>query len=645
MGRCGLAANVGVDGAGTGEATRHLAERQPTMPMPNLGANLVAMFNRSATTGGERPFLWAKVDGAYRSWSWIRVRREAELLARCLAARGIVPGERVLILAENRPEWCVADLAVLIAGAVTVPAYTTSTTDDLAYLLAHAEVAAVICSGHALAKRLLPAVAQSATVRMILFIDGDRIGDVPVASLTWDEGLTHGSAAPSLDHAASLCGQDLACFIYTSGTGGRPKGVMLTHGNILANLRGAWGLLERIGLGEEVFLSFLPLSHAYEHTAGQFLPIAMGAQIYYAEGAETLSANLVEARPTILTCVPRLYEVLRQRIVNGIQRQGGMSRRLFSLTLELGQKRYLSGSLAPHLAAVDLLLDRLVRRKVRQRFGGRLKAMVSGGAPLNFDVGLFFHALGLPVLQGYGQTESSPVISANLPGRAKLDTVGPALNGVELRIAEDGEILVRGDLVMRGYWKDEEATAQVLRDGWLHTGDIGELDCDGYLKITDRKKDMIVNSGGDNISPARVEGILLLQPEIGQALIYGDRRPHLVALIVPHQEFVRGFARKHRCEPDLGTLAENVEFKAAVGEAVDRTNRALSPIERVRRFHLMPEAFSVENGFMTPTMKLRRHLIIKAYPELLEGLYGAGKPPRPSGSAAPRAGSGAVLEL
>ncbi len=374
-----------------------------------------------------------------------------------------------------------------------------------------------------------------------------------------------------------------------------------------------------------MFLSFLPLSHAYEHTAGQFLPIAMGAQIYYAEGAETLSANLTEARPTILTCVPRLYEVLRQRIVGGVQRQGGYRARLFDLALELGRRRYHRGGLPPHLAVIDLLLERLVRSKVRERFGGRLKAMVSGGAPLNLDVGLFFHALGLPVLQGYGQTEASPVISANLPGRAKLDTVGPALDGVELKIAEDGEILVRGDLVMRGYWKDADATAQALRDGWLHTGDIGALDADRYLTITDRKKDMIINSGGDNIAPARVEGVLLLEPEIGQVLICGDRRPHLVALIVPHQEFVRNFARTHRCEPDLGELASNTEFKAAIGEAVRRTNAALSPIERVRRFAIMPEAFSVENGFMTPTLKLRRHLIVNAHQQLIESLYGSGK--------------------
>ena len=274
------------------------------------------MFRRSAAAGGDQPFLWAKAQGTYAPWSWRRAEEEAGLLARCLAELGVGAGERVLIVSENRPEWCVADLAILMAGAITVPAYTTSTTDDFAYLLGHAEAKAVICSGHHLAKRLLPAVAQSPSVRLILFMEPlDEVGALPVSALSWADALTLGRKAAPVDHADRLGADDLACFIYTSGTGGRPKGVMLTHGNIIANLRGAWGLLERIGLAREVFLSFLPLSHAYEHTAGQFLPIAMGAQIYYAEGADTLSTNMVEARPTILTCVPRLYEVLRQRIV------------------------------------------------------------------------------------------------------------------------------------------------------------------------------------------------------------------------------------------------------------------------------------------------------------------------------------------
>ena len=596
------------------------------MATPDLGANLVAMFRRSAARRDDAPFLWAKENGAYRPWSWRRAAEEAARLARCLARMGVERGDRVLLVAENRPEWCIADLAVLTAGAITVPAYTSNTIEDHAYLLEHSEAKAVICSGPKLARALLPAVSRFQSVRFALSMEPlADTGSLKVPALSWAEALALGDAAPAVDHAEALGRDDIACLIYTSGTGGRPKGVMQSHRNIMANIRGAWALLERIGLGQEVFLSFLPLSHAYEHTAGQFFPIALGADIYYAEGAETLSTNLVEARPTILTCVPRLYEVLRHKIVAGVDRQGGLPARLFHLAVELGQRRYREGRLPLHLAPVDGVLDRLVRRKVQARFGGRLKAMVSGGAPLNFDVGLFFHALGLPVLQGYGQTEAAPVISVNVPGHVKLDTVGPPLEGVEARTAEDGEILVRGELVMRGYWKDPEATALALRDGWLHTGDIGEIDADGCIKITDRKKDIIVSSGGDNVAPARVEGVLLLEPEIGQALVYGDRRPHLVALIVPHQEFLKRFARQHQCAADLAQLAEHPGLKAAIGEAVKRANRILSPIERVRRFHIMPEMFGIENGLLTPTLKLRRPLIVKAYRELLESLYAPAK--------------------
>jgi long-chain acyl-CoA synthetase len=596
------------------------------MTTPDLGANLVAMFQRSAARRGEAPFLWAKQEGSYRAWSWHRAAREIATLARCLADLGLAPGDRVLLVAENRPEWCIADLAVLSAGGVTVPAYISNTSEDHAYLLEHSGAMGVICSGPQLAKWLLPAVAQARGVRFLVTMDPlPDTASTSVPVLSWQEAMARGESAPEVDFGSRLTRSDLACLIYTSGTGGRPKGVMLSHGNIMANLAGAWHLLEILGIGDEVFLCFLPLSHAYEHTAGQFLPIGMAAEIYYAEGVETLSTNLVEARPTILTCVPRLYEVMRHKITTSVDRQGGLHARLFHLAVDLGKRRLEAGSLPLHLRLVDALLDPIVRRKVRMRFGGRLKAMVSGGAPLNPDVGRFFQALGLPVLQGYGQTEAAPVVSVNLPGRARIETVGPPLQGVEVKIAEDGEILVRGEIVMQGYWKDPEATAKALRDGWLHTGDIGVIDPDGFIRITDRKKDIIVNSGGDNIAPARVEGVLLLEPEVGQALVFGDQKPHLVALVVPHHDFTKKFARMHGCKPDMPELAQNPAFKAAIGEAVGRANRRLSSIERVRKFQVMPEPFSIENGYLTPTMKLRRHLIIDAHKDLLERLYASGR--------------------
>ncbi|MBM3572377.1 MAG: long-chain fatty acid--CoA ligase, partial [Alphaproteobacteria bacterium] len=418
---------------------------------------------------------------------------------------------------------------------------------------------------------------------------------------------------------------DIACLIYTSGTGGNPKGVMLSHRAILTNCLGAEHVIQRLGLGENVFLSFLPLSHSYEHTAGQFFPISIGAQIYYAEGAEGLSTNFLEAKPTIVAAVPRLYEVLHGRIVKGVERAPPFKRKLFHKALEIGTKRYHDlASLTLSERLLDIVLERLVRAKVRERFGGRLKAFVSGGAPLNVEIGVFFTALGLRILQGYGQTEASPVISCTPPDKVKIHMVGPPLTGVEVKIADDGEILVRGDLLMNGYWGEREATADTLKDGWLHTGDIGRLDEDGFLQITDRKKDIIVNSGGDNVSPARVEGFLTLQPEIGQAMVFGDKRPHLVALIVPDAEWLKTWAAAQNQTADLAQLAGDTALHAALADVVKRVNEGLSQIERVRHFMIAPEPFTTDNGQMTPTLKIRRHKIKAVYGPKLEALYERG---------------------
>ncbi len=417
---------------------------------------------------------------------------------------------------------------------------------------------------------------------------------------------------------------DTAAIIYTSGTGGAPKGVMLHHGAILHNCEGAREAIEEIGLGNEVFLSFLPLSHSYEHAAGQFLPIFLGAEIYYAEGAEMLVKNMGEARPTLMISVPRLYDVISSRIQIDVRKAGGVKEKLFNKAIALGRKRYLNGgSLTWVERFQDVFLEKLVRNKARARFGGRLKAMVSGGAPLNPEIGIFFKALGLPIIQGYGQTESAPVVSINRPSRAKMHTVGPPLANTEVRIAEDGEILVRGELVMQGYWRDPDLTARTVRDGWLYTGDVGIIDEDGHLLITDRKKDIIVNSGGDNIAPQRVEGMLTLEPEIAQAMVVGDRRPHLVGVIVPDAEWSRTWAVENGREYDPPALAGDRAFQGAMMAVVDRVNRNLSTIEKVRRIVVAPTPFSINNGQITPTLKLRRHKIVETYGPALDALYGA----------------------
>ena len=596
------------------------------MAVPDLGSNLVELFERTAKRQAAAPFLWAKRDGAYHPWTWQRVAGEARILARALSARGVGAGDRVLVVAENRPEWAIADLAIMTAGAITVPAYTTNTTQTHAYLLNHSEAAAAVVSTDRLARPLLPALAQAPALKLVVAMEPlSEAEQLTVPVLSWAEALALGeqTAVATSDPVATLARDDLACFIYTSGTGGNPKGVMLTHGNILTNVAGALAVLETLDLSaEEVFLSFLPLSHAYEHTAGQFLPMAVGAQIYYADGLEALASNFVEVRPTVVACVPRLYEVMRQRILRMTARQSGLKAKLFAKTIELGSKAYErpeAMSLAQR--ALNRLLDKLVRDAVRARFGGRIKALVSGGAALHYDVALFFAALGVPLFQGYGLTECAPVISVNGPGATRLHTVGRPIPGMEVRIAEDGEILARGPSVMRGYWRDDVGTSQVLRDGWLHTGDIGVIDRDGFLQITDRKKDIIVTSGGDNVAPQRVEGVLALQPEIDQAIVYGDGQPHLVALIVPDAEFAKAYARRNGLQPELAQLVQHKDFERALGEAVTRANESLSVIERVRHFRLMAEPFTIEKGTMTPTLKLRRQLIYGVHKGLFESMY------------------------
>lgn len=592
--------------------------------------SLTAMVLDQAESLGDKPLLWAKRGGEWRSWSWRETVRDMLALAGGLVALGLVPGDRVMLVSENRPEWVIADLAIMAAGGITVPSYTTNTPAHHLHILNNSGARFIIVSTRALAEKVLAAAWQAANPPQVITLERPRLaqasGQAPIA---WERVTALGA-----DSAVSIRARiratrrtDTACLIHTSGTAGAPKGVMLSHGAILANCLGAVRLLATLGLGNEVFLSFLPLSHAYEHTAGLYFPLALGAQIYYAEGLDQLMDNLAEVRPTVMTAVPRLYESLHARLLRLMRRERPWKARLFFRAVVLGQRRIEKGRLSLRESLLDILLDLLVRRKIRARFGGRLKALVSGGAPLPYEIGVFLSALGLPLLQGYGQTETAPLISCNPPRRVRLDTVGPPVAGVAVRLAGDGEICVQGELLMQGYWNDADATAQAIHplpgaDGlWLHTGDIGEIDPDGYIRITDRKKDIIVNSGGDNIAPQRIEGLLTLQEEIAQAMVYGDRRPHLVALIVPAEDFAADWARRHRRAFALETLVVNAEFRTAIGAAVDRLNRTLPSYEKIRRFALIPTPFSVENGLLTPTLKIRRHKVLQQYGPVLAGLY------------------------
>ncbi len=575
--------------------------------------NLAAMFFEQVDRLGDRPFLWVKRGAAYQSLSWGDTAARVTPLARGLLAQGVEKGDRVVLVSENRPAWLVADIAIMSIGAITVPAYTTNTSNDHLHILHDSAARGAIVSTRRLAEQLLPAALKSPDMEFVIAMDPPELSqELNFNLLHLDDVIEQGQQGHEniVEMAAQASPEDTACIIYTSGTGGLPKGVMLSHLNILSNCKGARDRLAELGLKNEVFLSFLPLSHSYEHMAGQFFPMTIGAEIFYAQGAETLAANMLEARPTLMTAVPRLYETLHQRITLGVRKAGGLKEKMFNATLKLGTRRYQDpGGMGLVDNLKDGLLDKLVRNKVRARFGGRLKALVSGGAPLNPEIGMFFTALGLRILQGYGQTETSPSVSVNRPGDMKLHTVGPPLKDVEVKIADDGEILVRGDLVMQGYWNNEEATRDTIRDGWVYTGDIGLIDEDGHLQITDRKKDIIVNSGGDNISPQRVESILTIEPEIAQAMVYGDKHSHLVAVLVPDADWLAG----------LGADGEKAE--KALAPVLEKVNQSLSNIETVRRFILADEPFTTENALLTPTMKIRRHKIKEIYGKALEALY------------------------
>jgi long-chain acyl-CoA synthetase len=595
--------------------------------------NLVTMFLDRADDHGERPFLSRKRDGEWQAQSWAQCRDKVASLSAALINLGIKPGDRVMLVSENRPEWCLADLAIMAAGAITVPAYTTNTTADHSHILGNSGARAVIVSNTKLAATLLPAVADSDKCRIVIGID--HLKDAQRGTLAihqWDAMLTSRANDLLADRVAvraradALERHNIACIIYTSGTGGSPRGVRQHHGAIMRNIAGAMTVIEQdFYPGEpvgELFLSFLPLSHAYEHTAGQFMPMGMGGQIAYCEGLEKLAANIEEARPTFMVVVPRLFEVLRMRIAKQIEKQGGVAVTLLNQALRLARKEARGESFNIAERALDAVLERTIRKSIRAKFGGRLKGMVAGGAPLNPEVGIFFAAIGIAILQGYGQTEAGPVISCNRPrARLKMHTVGPPLAGVEVKIASDGEILVRGELVMDGYWANDVESHRVLQDGWLYTGDIGHLDKDGHLVITDRKKDIIINDKGDNVAPQRVEGMLTLQDEIAQAMVSGDKRPYLVGVVVPEAEWALAWARDKGMPADLHKLAHEPEFQRAMMAAVDRVNSRLSVVEKVRRVIIANEAFTTENQQMTPSLKIRRHVLKKVYGERLDKLY------------------------
>ena len=588
--------------------------------------SLVQLFFQRADELEEKPFLAAKRDGAWHSLSWQEAARQICQLASALRGMGLQDGDRVVLVAENRPEWAIADLAIMAADCITTPAYTTNTERDHEHILQDSGARAVIVSNAKLAASLLTAILQTGRAEHVISMEplnSAQAGNFQ--NHDWADLIAGDDAAARAEIDARIARtsrQDPACIIYTSGTSGAPRGVLLHHGAILRNVASAGEVLAGdFGWENERFLSFLPLSHALEHTAGLYLPIGLGAEIWFAEGLDKLASNIEEARPTFMVVVPRLFELLRGRIVKQVEKQGRVANFLLDQALNLAERRAAEkrGLLD---WPVEKLLEVTLRPKIRDKFGGRIKALVSGGAPLNPEVGAFFETMGLVMLQGYGQTESAPVVSCNYPSAGiRLNSVGPPLRGVEVKIAEDGEILVRGELVMLGYWQNPAETAKTVINGWLHTGDIGHFDDGGRIVITDRKKDIIVNDKGDNVAPQKIEGMLTLQPEIAQAMVAGDRRPYLVGLIVPDAEWTLEWARANDEKFDLDDLQDLPAFRSAIRAAIDRMNSDLSVVEKVRQFAFADEPFSIDNGEMTPSLKIRRHQIRQRYGERMDALY------------------------
>jgi long-chain acyl-CoA synthetase len=560
--------------------------------------SLPQMMLELAVARQGKPMLRHWQAGAWRSVTWGEFAHRVAAVAAGLRAAGIGPGDRVLLVSENRPEFLIADTGLMAIGAVTVPTYTTNTPADHAHILRDSGARVAIVSTSALAAQVRQAAALAGGLDLLVTMepvpaDGARV-------IPWTElEATPADLGLLRAEAEQIPPGRLACLIYTSGTGGAPKGVMLPHRAMLSNREGVATIADKLRLEGETYLSFLPLSHSYEHTVGGFLLPSMGVEVVYSRGADRIAAEFQEIRPAVVTAVPRLFEVLRARILAGVEKEGGLKEKLFHRALALGLRRMDGPPLGLLERVQDAVLDRLVRQKVRQRFGGRLQAMVSGGARLDPDLSGFFLALGLPVIQGYGQTEAGPVVSVNMPWNNHRATVGPPLPGVEIQLAEDGELCIRGDLVMDGYWNQPAATDAAIRDGWLHTGDVAELS-EGRIRITDRKRDFIKTLGGDMVSPAKIESLLMAEPEIHQAVAAGEGQPGIVALLVPAD----GMADK-------------------VQAAVARVNAKLATIERIRKTATV-SPFTVENGQLTPTMKIKRRVVLEAHAAEVEALYARG---------------------
>jgi len=554
--------------------------------------NLYELYQSQADKFKDSPFLFRiNKDKSTNALTWVETSRQINILAQYLAKQSVSKGDRVMLLSEGRPEWMISDLSILAVNAITVPNYTTYTEKDFEYILNDCQPKGLIVSNTKLFDTVSSA-AKKINYNFKFIISFEEIENIlNINQLTETEQNNFTSEAKR---------KDPACIIYTSGTQGNPKGVVLSHGGILSNCEDAKNLVDKLEIKQPRFLTWLPLSHSYEHTV-QFVQISLGAQIYYSPIIEKLLENIKIAKPHVMTAVPRFYNNLYNKMSSSVKKSSVIKRSLFFKTLELGAKKFKKEKLSVFENILNKILDKIVRKKIINNFGGNLKAFVSGGGPLDKNVGLFLNSLGLKTLQGYGLTETSPVVSCNPVDDIRIDTVGKVFSNNLVKIADDGEILVKGENVMLEYWHNSKATAEVIQNGWLHTGDIGELDSEGYLKITDRKKDIIVTLGGDNISPSKIENLLCLHDEIEQAYVHGDNEKYLSCLLV---------------------LNKNIKLdNTQIQLLIDKTNKSLTAIEKIKKFKILDEEFTIENELLTPTMKIRRHKIKSKYKIELEKFY------------------------
>jgi long-chain acyl-CoA synthetase len=569
--------------------------------------NLIELFSHQVEKQNkESIFLQWLNPNNKKSYTWEETQKNILKLSKIIR-ENIKEGDRCLLVSENRPEWFVSDMAIMLSGGITVPAYTTYTEDDYKYLIEDCEPSLIIVSNNELLKKLNNTINEKRFIKKVITLDevNNVIHDLDIINkdkyLDFNLILKNDLLDEDKIQNEKLKRTSPACIIYTSGTGGNPKGVILSHGGILNNLVGACEIMKPLFSSRPVFLTWLPLSHSYEHCV-QFAQIAVGAKVFYAEKIEKLLENISEAKPTIMTAVPRFYQNLYNKININLKKQTGFKAKLIEETLRLGKKKLLNQKMTFSEKLLNLIVETLVRKKIKKQFGGNLKAFVSGGGALDQEIGEFLNSVGLPTLQGYGLTETSPVVSCNPIHKIKVETVGPPFKGNQVKIAEDGEILVKGENVMLGYWNKKEETDKVIVNGWLHTGDIGEIDPeDGYLKITDRKKDIIVSAGGDNISPAKIENMITNEPEIDQCMVYGDKKNYLVALVVPSKDFLHE--------------------KEKINNVIEKINKKLTLLEKIKKIQLIDENFSIENGLMTPTMKVKRKKVTEKYKNQLEELY------------------------